>query len=350
MTALPNGDLTRLESLGVVHPERSRPTEELIAEMPNPPAFDMVDLTGVERRRWRADGEDSLSLATDAANKCLSASQYEAADLDVIISASITRFNGEGRFQYEPCLARSIKDEIGCRPDAIDFDVGNACAGMLTAMWTLDSMIQSGAVRRGMVVSGECITPITDSAILEISDPIDDQFASLTVGDSGTAIILDRSPEPGIARISAMDFVSVGKSAELCLGMPSDRGEGVVMYTKAIELHKAAINRIPKLVKQHLADRGVAQIDFEYAIPHQTSSRAIATAMELCEPLFSPFPEVCTSIDEFGNTSSTSHWVVLDQYRQKGRFEPGEKVLLMALASGLVLGCVTMTFEEKVLV
>jgi 3-oxoacyl-[acyl-carrier-protein] synthase-3 len=337
-------DGTRVVGLGVVHPEASRTTDELIAEMTNPPAFDLVDLTGIKARRWRAPGQNSFTLAVDAARKCLAGTGLDATDLDVIISASITRFRDDGYFQMEPSLSHSITQELGCRPDVIGFDLGNACAGMVTALSVLDNMIRSGTVRRGMVVSGECITPISDTAVRDISEPIDDQFASLTVGDSGVAVILDGSTEPGLGRLRGVDLASVGAHAELCLGLPSAQGPGVAMYTKAVELHTEAIARLPEMIRHYLADWGVADTELTHVIPHQTSSRAIETAMELCGQHFT-VPQVCGTLDRYGNTSSTSHFVVLDDHLNGGQIGPGSVVLLIAIASGLVLGAALLTID-----
>lgn len=337
---------TRFESIGVYLPEKIVTTQSLIDQMETKPMFDLERLTGIRERRWRAEDEDSYSLALKASRCCLANSQYEASDLDVIIYCSITRFKGTF-FQLEPAFSKSIKTDLSMRASAINFDITNACAGMMTGVYILNSMIKSGAVKRGMVVSGECITPITETAIKEIREPIDFQFASLTVGDSGAACILDQNANKN-ERISIVDLSCFSQHSELCLGMPSDHHAGIAMYTDAMSIHKEAIERMPRLLQYYADKYQVDATDFDYVIVHQTSKRAITTALELCVPLFQKegnpyFPETLISLDKYGNTSSTSHFVVLYDYLQQGKIKPGSRVLFIILASGLMMGIVAAT-------
>lgn len=341
-----NKQNTRFESIGVYLPEKIVTTQELIDRMENKPQFDLEDLTGVKERRWRAENEDSHTLAFIAAQRCLGNSQYEAKDLDVVISCSITRFKNNF-FQLEPALSKDLKIALGMRTSAVNFDITNACAGMMTGVYVLDSMIKSGAVKTGMVVSGECITPISETAIKEISEIIDPQFASLTVGDSGAACILDKAIN-GTEGIEAFELFCMSQFSELCFGMPSDYNNGVAMYTDAIGIHKEVIDRMPALMPYYLEKLDICAEDFDFIIPHQTSSRAIKTAMDLCIPMFRKhpsdyFPEVLVSLDRFGNTSSTSHFVVLYDYLQQGTIKPGAHIFFIVMASGIILGVVPVT-------
>jgi 3-oxoacyl-[acyl-carrier-protein] synthase-3 len=337
---------SRFESIGVYLPEKVVTTQELIDRMENKPQFDLEDLTGVKTRRWRAENEDSLTLAVTAAQRCLGNSQYEAGDLDVIISCSITRYNS-AFFQLEPALSKEIKDALGLRASAVNFDITNACAGMMTGVYILNSMIKCGAAKTGMVVSGECITPISETAVKEISEAVDPQFASLTVGDSGAACILDRSVN-GEEGIMAFELFCMSEFSDLCYGLPSEHGNGVVMLTDAINIHKKVIDRMPAMMGYYSEKLDVCADDFDFIIVHQTSSRAIQSAMDLCVPLFRKpssdyFPEVLISLDKYGNTSSTSHFVVLYDYIEQGKIRPGARILNIVIASGIILGIVPVT-------
>lgn len=344
-----NTGSTRFESIGVYLPEKVVTTQELIDQMKNKPQFDLEDLTGVRERRWRSDDEDSLTLAISAAEQCLENSKYKAKDLDVIISCSITRFK-KTFFQLEPAFSKDIKNALGMRTSAVNFDITNACAGMMTGVYILDSMIKSGAVRSGMVVSGEYITPISETAVMEINEIIDPQFASLTVGDSGAACILDKALD-NTEGILTFELFCMSKFSDLCFGMPSDYNNGIVMYTDAISIHKEVIDRMPALMPYYLEKLDISAEDFDFIIPHQTSSRAIKTAMDLCVPLFRKkpsdyFPEVLVNIDKFGNTSSTSHFVVLYDYLRQGKIKPGARIFFVVMASGIILGIVPATIDN----
>lgn len=327
---------SRFESLGVYLPEKVVSTAELVARMPTAPLFDLEKLTGISHRRWRDENDDSHTLALAAAQRCLDASRLKAADLDVLIFTAITRFRDGLCFCAEPAMSLTLKQELGFRDDAMNFDITNACAGMMTGVQILDALIRSGAVRNGMVLSGECITPISETALLEIRDPIDAQFASLTVGDSGAAVIMEAATaDDGIEFI---DLFTSARFADLCYGMPSDRNPGVAMYTRAMEIHGEVIQRLPDTLGFYSMLNGMNASHIDAVIPHQTSKRAIKSALELCEGSFGKLPETCIALDRYGNTSSTSHLVVLDDYWRQGKIRPGDRVLLLILASGIVMG------------
>lgn len=333
----------QFESLGVYLPDRSVSTEELVGQMAQKPVFDLMSLTGIKNRRWRGEGEDSFTLAMAAARECLGKSRYRACDLDVLICTSISRFkDGPVNLWMKPGMSKFLKKEMGLRPDAMGFDMTNACAGMLTGVQVLNSMIASGMVKTGMVVSGECITPIAETALKEIREPIDPQFASLTVGDSGAAVILDRA-EGVDEGIEFVDFLTIADFADLCLAMPSVENPGIAMYAKSIEIHQEVIRKLPAIVKHMMHKHGFTGKDFDYVIPHQTSVRAIREALQLCAKHLDVLPEALIGLRHFGNTASTSHFVVLhDQLSQK-RLKKNSKVLFLALASGIVIGFVSAT-------
>ncbi|WP_245745862.1 hypothetical protein [Nocardia altamirensis] len=108
----------------------------------------------------------------------------------MIISTSITRSKHATRMYMEPSFASSIGAHLGAKK-AITFDISSAGAGMLTGVYVLDRLIQSGAARNGMVVSRGETTPIAENTVREITEKYEVQFAARLVGDSGCAIVLE---------------------------------------------------------------------------------------------------------------------------------------------------------------
>jgi 3-oxoacyl-[acyl-carrier-protein] synthase-3 len=332
---------SQFESMGVYLPERVVSTQELINRMSNKPLFNLFSLTGIKNRRWRSESEDSFTMAMDAARSCLLKSQYEARDLDVIICSSISRFkDGAVNLWMKPEMSKFLKKALGLRPQAMCFDMTNACAGMLTGVHILDNMIKSGAVGNGMVVSGECITPIAEAAVREIKDPVDPQFASLTVGDSGAAVIMDRATEDAEG-IDFIEFLTLADFADLCMAMPSAINPGIAMYAQSVEIHQEVIQRLPSIIEYLMKKYRFSGKDFDYVIPHQTSKRAIREALNLCSQHLDILPEALMSLEQFGNTSSTSHFVVLHDHLSRKHLKKKSKVLFLALASGIVVGFVS---------
>ncbi|MFI9404838.1 3-oxoacyl-ACP synthase III family protein [Nocardia sp. NPDC052316] len=343
---------SRFESIGAYLPSNIVTTQELLSRLKEPPSFDLEKITGVKERRVHDTNpdsyEDSFAIAMKAAEDCLSRSRYEAAELDVIISTSITRSNHGSRIYMEPSFAGSISRLIGAKK-AITFDVSNACAGMLTGTYILDRMIRSGAVRNGMVVSGEAITPIADTAVAEISEKYDLQFASLSVGDSGAAVVLDEAVDDN-DKIHYIEMMTAAEYSELCLGMPSDKSQGVALYTDNRKMHnedRFLLGTDSQINYLQARGRTFADENFDYVIHHQFGAAAIPWMNAICEREFgAPMPPDLRVIEKYGNTSTTSHFIVLHDQLSEQNIPAGSKLLMIPAASGIVTGFLSTTISS----
>jgi 3-oxoacyl-[acyl-carrier-protein] synthase III len=342
---------SRFESIGCYMPAKVVTSKELMDNMKIKPIFDLEDITGIKNRRYRSETEDSFQLGLAAARDCLSHSKYKAEDIEAVIWTSITQFKNGAEFQFEPCMSIHIKNGLGAQ-GAMNFDISNACAGMLTGVYILDNLIRAGIVKNGLVLSGECISHIADTALKEITEPIDDQFASLTVGDSGAAVIMDESPneEEGL---EISEFLTFAECAELCLGMPSALNPGIAMYAKAVELHSESVKRTPRflsgIIEKYeyvLRKQTNKTRPMDFVIPHQTALKIMKSAIKEVFAYVKTIekvkdiemPEMLAYIQEFGNTSSTSHFVVLYHALKDKKVKPGNTVLMVPHASGISIG------------
>ncbi|CAM4263266.1 3-oxoacyl-[acyl-carrier-protein] synthase III C-terminal domain-containing protein [Nocardia ninae] len=343
---------SRFESIGAYLPSNIVTTQELLSRLKEPPSFDLEKITGVKERRVHDTNpdsyEDSFAIAMKAAEDCLSRSRYDAAELDVIISTSITRSNHGSRIYMEPSFAGSISRLIGAK-NAITFDVSNACAGMLTGTYILDRMIRSGAVRNGLVVSGEAITPIADTAVAEISEKYDLQFASLSVGDSGAAVVLDEAVDDN-DKIHYIEMMTAAEYSELCLGMPSDKSQGVALYTDNRKMHnedRFLLGTDSQINYLQARGRTFADEKFDYVIHHQFGAAAIPWMNAICEREFgAPMPPDLRVIEKYGNTSTTSHFIVLHDQLSDQNIPAGSKLLMIPAASGIVTGFLSTTISS----
>jgi 3-oxoacyl-[acyl-carrier-protein] synthase-3 len=335
----------RFESVGAKLPERRVTTRELMASTRHRTRIDLERLTGIHEHRVCGPGETSLSLAIDAARDCLSRSRYTGADLDMVISASITRYIDDTTHRFEPPLSLEIKQAIGATR-ATSFDISNACAGMLTGVFVLNDFIRRGVIRRGMVVSGEHITGLGKNAARDIRSIFSLQLASLTLGDGGAAVIVDRAPE-GNAGIMLAGFTTLAGHSRLCLGLPAWHRPGAVMYTRARKIHDVAMADGPPLIGDALAKAGIRMAEIDWLIPHQTSVRAIRSGERaLAEQLGGRPKHVAITVDDYGNTASTTLFLALHRYLTDGQFHAGDKILLLSVASGLEVGVVLLVMDE----
>src|SRR5215510_7667688 len=121
-------------------------------------------LTGIHERHVVGPGENSFTLAAGAARDCLAHSRHQARDIQMLISTSITRSRGRYTQSFEPPLSLYVKQAIGAA-QAVNFDLSNACAGMLTVVFVLQILVARGEIDCGMVVSGEYISHLSWNAV-----------------------------------------------------------------------------------------------------------------------------------------------------------------------------------------
>ena len=335
----------RFESVGARLPERRMTTTELMAHTRHRTGIDLERLTGIHEHRVCSPGETALDLGLAAARDCLARSRYTGADLDMVISASITRDAGGVSHRFEPPFSLSIKDAIGAH-HATSFDISNACAGMLTGVFVLNDFIRRGAIRRGMVVSGEHITGLGDNAARDIHSIFSLQLASLTLGDGGAAVIVDRAPD-GRSGIVLAGFTTLAAHSRLCIGMPTLYRPGAKMYTRARKIHEVAMADGPIVIEDILAHGGAHLGEIDWLIPHQTSVRAIRAAERaLASRTGEHASHVGVTVDHYGNTASTTLFLALHEYLSGGVLHAGEKILLLSVASGLQVGVVLFVMDE----
>ncbi len=338
---------TRIESIGNALPEKRLTTKDLMASCRHKIKVDMEELTGIHERRVCSEGEDSLTLARDAALDCLKFSSYKPKDLGLIINCSISKFDKGLSHRYEPPLSLSIKEAIGA-PGAINFDIQNACAGMLTGVSILDNYIRLGVVKCGMVVSGEYISSLNTNAARTIRTVASKQMASLTVGDAGAAVILERARNDAQG-ICVSEFTTLSKHSDLCFGRPCKNAPGASMVTEARKIHRVAIADSPPILEKALKHSGLTFDMIDYVIPHQTSERSIKSGARHMSEHFGVKPRnIVINLYNFGNTASTTHFVALYKYLKEGRFKKDDNIMLLCFASGLVVGVIIFTMDELV--
>ncbi|HLH58357.1 MAG TPA: 3-oxoacyl-[acyl-carrier-protein] synthase III C-terminal domain-containing protein, partial [Streptosporangiaceae bacterium] len=229
----------------------------------------------------------------------------------------------------------------------VNFDISNACAGMLTGVFILQDLIARGEIDCGMVVSGEYISHLSWNAARQIRSLFSKQLASLTLGDAGAAVMLERAPRG--SGLDVIGFTTLAEHSRLCLAFPSTVGPGAQMYTRSRTLQRVAIGDMALLAAEAIGEAGIDLADIDYLIPHQTSARAIrAGTREFVRRLGARPKHVVINLEEYGNTSSTTLFVALHKYLEEQRIRKGDRVMLLALASGIEIGIALFTVDDVV--
>jgi len=301
----------RIESVGVKVPAQRLTTRDLMSKTSHRTRIQLERLTGIHERHVVGPGEDSFTLATGAARDCLSHSQHQASDIEMLISTSITRSKDGSSQSFEPPLSLYVKQAVGAT-QAMNFDLSNACAGMLTGVFLLQDLVARGEISCGMVVSGEYISHLSWNAARQIRSLFSKQLASLTLGDAGAAVLVERAPDS--SGIEVIGFTTLAEHSRLCLAFPSSLGPGAQMYTKSRTLHKVAIQDMAPLVAETIGEAGIDLGDID--------------------------------LEEYGNTSSTTLFVALHKYLEEQKIRKGDRVMLLALASGIEIGIAIFTIDS----
>ncbi len=327
---------SRIESIGVKLPVKKVTSSSITDQMKVVPAIKLELISGIKNRNVCSGQEDAITLAVDAAIDCLRYSSLSAHDIDMIIYCGISKLDSELTYHYEPAISSTIKQKIGAER-ALSFDITNACAGMITGVHIANTYIESGNVSNCMVVSGEYISSICKNAISNILIPSSLELASLTVGDAGTAAILESTPKEN--GIEVLNIKTLSEYSRFCTAKLSKKYPGAQMFTQMQKLHGVSINEAPMYVDICLAEKKLTYSDIDIVIPHQTAKRAILTGTIKFREYFGTSPkQIVYNLENNGNTASTTHFLALYQLLKGKMLRSDDRILLLSLASGLVLG------------
>jgi 3-oxoacyl-[acyl-carrier-protein] synthase III len=349
-----------MESIGVYLPPKSVTTKEIVKGCKRRLLLPLQRLTGIESRRMAGDGEFGYDLAVKAIDNCLAHSKYEAGDIDCIVSCNISHFDAPDEFSFEPSRAVRLRKTFGMH-DALAFDITNACAGMFTGIYIVESLIRAGAIRRGLVVSGEYITPLTRTAQQEIKGVSDPRLACLTLGDAGAAVIVDAAPPAetnGDAEsetqsgFHALDLYTMGRHSPLCIAKLSEQPHGgAIMTTDMINLANIAVPAFLQHAALTVFKLGWSSNQVDHIVPHQTSKTTLEAgpraARSTSDARRLEFKDKTINIvANRGNTATTSHFVALRDCFLDGKIQSGQSVVFGILASGITVGTAVYRFDD----
>ncbi len=283
--------------------------------------------TGIRERRIAGPAEACSDLALKASKRALKAGGVKAADLDLIIVATVTPDT------FVPSAACVLQSKLGASRAAA-FDVNAACSGFIYALSVADSFIRSGKCLNVLVVGSEVLSRVTNWQ---------DRSTCVLFGDgAGAALLGPASDETFQSRIISVNIYADGNMGDLLMipagGSRRPASEDTLknrlhcLQMSGNETFKIAVKTLESLVRNTLGAAGLTPSDISLFVPHQANLRIIrATA----ERLGIPIDKVAVNIDRLGNTSAASIPIALDEAVRSGRVKSGDYVLLEAFGGGL---------------
>jgi 3-oxoacyl-[acyl-carrier-protein] synthase-3 len=288
----------------------------------------IVERTGIRERRIAAPEQSVAGLSREASEKALARAGVTPEELDAIVLATASPD------RLLPSTACDLQALLGAS-NAAAFDVAAACPGYVYALTVAEGLIASGQSRTVLVVGAEKLSTITD---------FQDRSTAILFGDGAGASVVRRSSGDGRGLLSTF-IKSDGRLAPLLYrpggGAADPISEKVVcdrshyMKMAGREVFKAAVLAMAEACDEALRRAGVDASEVDLLIPHQANLRIIeATAKHAGMPM----SKVMVNVDRFGNTSSASIPLALDQAVTEGRVKPGSLVMLVAFGAGFTWG------------
>ena len=328
------GPLTRpfaaITGLGVAVPERVV-TNAWFAERLDTSDEWIVERTGIRERRIAAPGQTVASLSQEAASIALARAGIRAAQLDSIVLGTATPD------RLLPSTACDLQVLLGAE-NAAAFDISAACPGFVYALTIAEGLIASGQSRTSLVLGAEKLSSIVDQ---------EDRSTVILFGDGAGAAVVERVENggPDSRGILSTFLKSDGRLANLLYrpggGASDPISERVVaershyMKMSGREVFKAAVLAMADATDEAMRRAGVTADQIDLLVPHQANIRIIeATAKHAGMPM----SKVMVNVDKYGNTSSASIPLALDQAQREGRIGPGSLVLLVAFGAGFTWG------------
>ncbi len=290
----------------------------------------IVQRTGILERRHAPPEIATSDLAVEAARRCIEQAQVNPKDIDLVLLGTFTPD------MPLPATACVVQDRLGLCAPAMDLQA--ACASFIYAMITGTQFVAAGSSRLALVIGADCNSRVVNPA---------DQRTFPLFGDAAGAVLL----APGSQRQGLVSYAvgSDGSGVDLlCRRMggsrmpftPDPASDGLhFLAMEGRPIFKWAIRMLARTISEVLHAAQMTLDDVDLVIVHQANMRIIRSAVE---DLGIDQKKVFNNLDRYGNTSSASIPLALDEAFREGRIRRGDHILFSGFGAGLAWGTVLM--------
>ena len=287
----------------------------------------IIERTGIKERRILEEGRTTSDVAAEAARNACEAAGWDPKTLDCIILGTVTPD------MPMPATAVYVQQKLGCNGSAA-FDLSAACAGFIYGMSIGDAFIRNRQFKRVCVIGVEILSRVVDWT---------DRNTCVLFGDGAGAVVL--GPEEGERGILSTHLYADGAGAEFLLipgggsKFPAsaktveDKQHLVKMNGRQVFAH--AVRNISAACDAALKANNMTAADVDKVVAHQANLRIIQGVAERCRL---PMDKFYLNLERYGNTSSASIPIALDELARAGAIKPGERLLFCALGAGFSWG------------
>ncbi|MFU0832209.1 MAG: Beta-ketoacyl-[acyl-carrier-protein] synthase III [Oscillospiraceae bacterium] len=285
--------------------------------------------TGIRRRHFMKD-ETLSQIAAEAAQKALDNAGLAAADMDLILCATV---QGE---DVSPSLACLVQAELGA--DCPAFDLNAGCTGFLYALHTAAAYFRSGMANHILIVCAEQLSRFLDWT---------DRSTCVLFGDGAGAVVLSKGDSLLTVRTNARgqreNLQIPGKNVSGPFWSETEQNRSLIRMNGR-EIFKFAVTTVLNEIEEAVGEAGLTADDVDYFLLHQANGRIIDSARTRLHQPEEKFP---VNYAECGNTSAASIPLLLDELNRNHRLKKGDILLLCAFGAGLTWGSCIIRWEKN---
>ncbi len=280
--------------------------------------------TGIVERRIADPDVATSDLSLAAARPALESAGVEAADLDLIVVATVTPDT------FFPCTASLLQQALGATRAAA-FDILVGCTGFVYGLAAAAALLATETYDRALVIGAETLSKITDWQ---------DRSSCVLFGDAaGAAVVAPVAEGCGIlahslgndgSNADALKIPAGGSRLPASQETVADRLHYLTM--NGPEVFKFAVRVMTESSEEAVSRAGLSMSDIDIVIPHQANLRIIDAA---AKRLNIPYEHFVRNLDRYGNTSAASIPLALDEAVRDGRVRPGSHLLFSSFGAGL---------------
>lgn len=315
----------RIAGVGAYVPETVVTNDDLAAVVDTNNEW-IQSRTGIRERHISRE-EGTCVQAAEAAKRALLAAGVGPEELDLIILGTSSP---DHNFPSDACCVQAAIGAV----NAAAFDISAACSGFIFAMNIVQGFFQAGIYRTALIIGAETLSKVVDWS---------DRSTCVLFGDGAGAAVL-RAEETGVigfamgsdgtkGDILSCTSRTVGNfltGTRPKLGLTTMDGQAVFRF---------AARKVPEMIECLLGKTGLRKEEIKYYILHQANERIVEAAAKRLKELPEKFP---MSIARYGNTSSASIPLLLNDMIGQNLLKPGDKIILAGFGAGMTWGSVAL--------
>jgi len=270
----------------------------------------ITERTGIKQRRIAKDISVS-EMATEAAKRAMENAGVSSDEIDIIIAATITPE------YFTPSLSCLVQKALDAK-EAFCFDVNAACSGFCYALDIADCYIKTKKAKTILIVASEALSHITDYT---------DRRTCVLFGDGAGAVVTRAGDSKGMIDSVCRSIGELGNVLQV-----KAFGDNRFIEMNGKEVYKFAVGANVEIINNLLSNNRLAINDISHFVFHQANSRIISA---VSSRLHIEAGKTYINVEKYGNTSSASIPICLDEMNRNGLIKQGEKLIVVGFGGGL---------------